>query len=361
MYENYEKVSIGRRYLTGLVDLLFVFVLSLLFYLFVGFPLGKQSCNFDENVLYQKQLGLDIYEHMYETHLYVKDQNGEPLNAKGIYNLYVESLLSNQEKDENGKYTNLFAYYYITYDHSMSVEQFNHEILEINQEDSLFTYRNDDSNLVGELKSDVYSFMNQYVSGIINTETDDMNNRLSYHFQKKWMLAVEHEKKSDFMVDIVNKFNQSLYKQGYGIGIPALIIYGVFMITFTLIIPLICKGNTLGNKIIRTQTLSIKNKRPNAIAIIFKSLIQIIMFTFIPFLCVAMITGIENACKVPLFSIHNMVIPLATISFTLILLGVINLFILSINKRHQSYAELITGTYCADFKNIEKENEKKSS
>ena len=96
MYSDYGKASVGRRYLTGFIDLILVFTLSIIFYLFVGYPIGKSSCDFDENVLYQKQLTLDIYEHMYETRLYVKGSNDEALGAKEIYDLYVKELLDNQ-------------------------------------------------------------------------------------------------------------------------------------------------------------------------------------------------------------------------------------------------------------------------
>lgn len=357
MIEDYETASLGKRYLTGLFDLVLIFLFTLLTYLVIGFSIGKQLCDFDGQILYQKQLALDIYDHMYETHLFIKGEDDEPLIAKEIYDVYVDSLIKNDELDENGQYTNILAYYYITYDKSMTPKSFNEQILKINDSDSLFQYRNGDDTLIGTLKNENYSLLKQYREGVVNTETDDINNKVATHFQKVWYKAVENEKKSTFMVTIVNDFNQSIYIQGLAIGMPAIVLFVLFSLIFTAVVPLFMKGKTFGNKITRTKNLTLSNKQPGFIRIIIRFIIQTVLGLYIPFLCIALITGLENACKVPLLKAFSKTIPLATVSFTLIIVALINLFILSLNKHHQSYAELLTNTYCADLINLEKEKE----
>ena len=355
MFDNFESASLGKRYMTGIVDLLMVFVLTLLTYLVLGFPLGKKACSFDENVLYQKKLTLEIYDHMYETGLYIEGEDG-PVGSQVLYNKYAKALLNNKEKDEEGKYYSLLANYYIAYSSLLNVDEFNTSILEVNKEDSLFYVKSQGE--VGILKPEISKNLLDYFDDVYNDASKEANDRVSYHFQKYWYQAIEKEKQSEFMVDIVSKFNDSLYVQGLGIGLPAIIIYSFYMLVFYLVIPLVFKGNTLGNKLIRTKELTTSNEKISAIRTVVKFVLKLVLYLFIAFVCIAFVTGLENACKVTLLRFNNFNLSLATISFTFILLSVINLFILSLNKRHQSYFDLITGTYCTDLVNKEKEEEK---
>ena len=51
--ENYEKLTIGKRYLTGRINLGLVFLFTLFLYLVGGIGIGKKMVGFDQEVLHQ--------------------------------------------------------------------------------------------------------------------------------------------------------------------------------------------------------------------------------------------------------------------------------------------------------------------
>ncbi len=352
--ENYEKLTIGKRYLTGRINLGLVFLFTLFLYLVGGIGIGKKMVGFDQEVLHQKKLTGEIYNHRYDTHLYCKDKDGNAREVDEIFKNYVQNQLAGEMKDADGSYLDPLAYYYISFDKSRSVNEFNHQILLVGNEDSFYEAKDRES--LGYLKLEVKEKLSSYFDGKMTDSNKKTYNSFSDFFSKAWFNAVEKEKKGPIITSLVNQFNQSVLLQGLGLGIPALCSYLIVRILFEFILPLSCKQRTRGNLLLHSDIRRKSgNFRPAWWQTLIRFLVNLILDCYIPFYVLALVTGVENACKVPLLKIGSFSLPLATVGFTLTIFALINLFVLSCSKSHQSYADLITATYHA--KRVENQTE----
>lgn len=109
-----------------------------------------------------------------------------------IFKNYVQNQLAGEMKDADGSYLDPLAYYYISFDKSRSVNEFNHQILLVGNEDSFYEAKDRES--LGYLKLEVKEKLSSYFDGKMTDSNKKTYNSFSDFFSKAWFNAVEKEK-----------------------------------------------------------------------------------------------------------------------------------------------------------------------
>ena len=343
-----------KRFGAYLADVVFFIIISFTLYSFALFPLTKVITKYDEYTLNANQAYEDTKKMTKDSKLLLYDADGSELPLTNTFSTDLTYFLDEDFKDEEGKYKEHFAYFYIEYmskEVTVNNEKPNYNIAWVNQNVFL---NNDETNLLFEvastdeivhLKADAKTNLTAYKQNDITAKSQEYYDAFINMMQKSWDSASNALISTDQYTVYSDIYKNNTSKMMYIYTFSSIITYTVLFFLYYLLVPALFKQRqTFAKKILGIGVFDNMNKPINIKTLIFRSILLYIfnfyLVMFIPFFILG-----PDVLVMPLFSIGGTIFYLFTLALVTFAFAIASSVVMGTNINHQSIHDLILKTY----------------
>ena len=357
-----------RRILSFLADALIFFILTAAIYTVGIFKIVESTPNFS-NAKTEQETSLKACKDIYfDSHIAIKNYDGSVKGTVDTIRYYIETKTNEQPEVTDGKYKDVFYYYYLNYANNRLMHNGVVDTYTLEYVNNLFTEDNvgdvqlwdtSDNSAPIVLKSEEKALIKEYLKGSDHhTKENEGSYKKIYAFAEKQfgtidkLIANSDQYKNNY--EKVLRNNDIIY---YSITASCTITYVVFFAVYFVVIPLFLKnGQTLGKRILSIRIVDSDEKPIRNREMILRAVLQCLCYSFganfIPYL----VLGI-GIIQLPLITIGGFTIKFFVFSIVTLLISIVSFIILCAKENKQALHDLAVGAYAIDTRNVyKKEN-----
>ncbi len=354
-----------RRLGAFLIDLFVFFILAAALFTTAIYPIVRKMPSYSHALETQEQMVEDCRNMYYKGHLMLKKADGTAQTPEYVISLYIKNKITLDEINEQGKYTDNIAYFYLDYANNnltingdkpnYSLDWLKNEIFNYPEigENGIWNFSDDSK--PASLKEESKVLIQQYLDGEKNQDTESAYYTIKEFAETNFVKAEEvllTSEEYSFMYSQVLKQNDILFNH---MSISAIILFLILFVIYFFLIPLgIKNGQTLGKKVLHIKVVNADGSSIGKGMLAIRCIFQYIDYFFIGMFFPYLILG-NVVFNLPLLTIGTFSLGyffFAGISF---LLSLLSFIFVCANKNHAALHDLACGTFLIDTRDNRRE------